>query len=119
MTFDLLPSNMTAEDVIREYRVCGDPVIEHLCVLLGDTLDLNKDLEADLTEAERRVDEAAEDDCPECDRLEMALDQKEDRIIDLGEQLNHERSRVEEFSKENSALRAEIETLKTGGRKSA
>lgn len=112
MNFERLPSNTTAEDLIRDYRFCGDALVETLCEHLDDQVDLLREVEEENRKLSDGLDGLAEEPCPECERLELQLDSFADKVADLEEQVAHERSRIAEFHDENKQLRAEIARMK-------
>ncbi|XWN29910.1 MAG: hypothetical protein ROR55_20785 [Devosia sp.] len=50
---DHIPSSTTNEDLIKTYRVCGDPVIEELCARLEEQDERIALLEHEIEELER------------------------------------------------------------------
>ena len=74
----------TVEDMLREYRRCGHPLIEQFCEEIEEYRDRIECLENDLRE-ER--DEVNSFDCPECATAEAENDRLQKRIAELATEL--------------------------------
>lgn len=106
-------NKFTDEELIREFRVSDDPIVQEFVIRLGEALD---DPEAEIAELKDEIAGWESQPCEGCAELKAEQEEHEDKhavqIDELEEQLAHERSRIAEFHAENQNFIAEIKRLK-------